>query len=250
MISLPLPALAGVLGAEPAALPAIEFSGVTIDSRQSCEGKLFVAIKGPNFDGHKFVDAAYRNGAVAALVEQRQPGEIAQVEVADSKLAMAQLARYWRRQCKPCVVALTGSNGKTTVKEMLYQILARQAVTLATRGNLNNDIGVPLTLFELDARHQYAIIEMGANHRGEIANLATIAEPDIVYVNNVAAAHLAGFGDVQGVVEAKGELYAYCGAEQQALFNADEVASQYWRGLCVAERQISCGLDNAASTLR
>jgi len=246
MISLSLPALAGILDADASGLAEISFTGVTIDSRQSCKGMLFVAIKGPNFDGHKFVDAAYRNGAVAALVEQRQPGEIEQIEVADCKLAMGQLASYWRRHCEPCVVALTGSNGKTTVKEMLYQILARQAVTHATRGNLNNDIGVPLTLFELDRKHQFAIIEMGANHRGEIANLATIAEPDIVYVNNVAAAHLAGFGDVQGVIEAKGELYAYCGPEQKALFNADEVASQYWRGLCAAERQITCGMDRAA----
>jgi len=246
MISLSLPMLAEILGAESNDLAEINFTGVTIDSRQSCEGMLFVAIKGPNFDGHKFVDSAYRNGAVAALVEQRQPCEVAQVEVSDCKQAMGQLASYWRRQCDPCVVALTGSNGKTTVKEMLYQILARRAVTHATRGNLNNDIGVPLTLFELDRKHQFAIVEMGANHRGEIANLATIAEPDIVYVNNVAAAHLAGFGDVQGVIEAKGELYAYCGPEQQALFNADEVASQYWRGLCAAQRQITCGLDNAA----
>ncbi|MCP4388649.1 MAG: UDP-N-acetylmuramoyl-tripeptide--D-alanyl-D-alanine ligase [Gammaproteobacteria bacterium] len=238
--------MAAVLGVDPGSMPDIEFTGVTIDSRQSCVGKLFVAIEGPNFDGHKFVDAAYRNGAVAALVQQHQQCEIAQIEVADSKQAMGQVANYWRHHCDPCVLALTGSNGKTTVKEMLFQILARQASTLATRGNLNNDIGVPLTLFDLAAEHRYAIIEMGANHRGEIALLAEIAEPDVVYVNNVAAAHLAGFGDVQGVIEAKGELYAYCGTEQQALFNADEVASQYWHEICAARRQISCGMDNSA----
>jgi UDP-N-acetylmuramoyl-tripeptide--D-alanyl-D-alanine ligase len=129
---------------------------------------------------------------------------------------------------------------------MLFQILARKSASLATRGNLNNDIGVPLTLFELEPSHDFAIIEMGANHRGEIAQLAEITEPDIVYVNNVAAAHLAGFGDVRGVMEAKGELYAYCTAEQRALFNADEVASEYWHGLCAAQTQISCGLDNEA----
>ncbi len=246
MISLSLPTLAAVLGVDPGSVPDIEFSGVTIDSRQSCSGKLFVAIKGPNFDGHKFVDAAYRNGAVAALVQHRQPDQIAQIEVADCKQALGQVANYWRHHCDPRVIALTGSNGKTTVKEMLFQILAKQASTLATRGNLNNDIGVPLTLFDLAAEHRYAIIEMGANHRGEIAQLAQIAEPDIVYVNNVAAAHLTGFGDVQGVIEAKGELYAYCGSEQQALFNADEVASQYWHGICSAQTQLSCGLDNNA----
>jgi UDP-N-acetylmuramoyl-tripeptide--D-alanyl-D-alanine ligase len=246
MISLSLPTLARVVGADPGDLPDVDFTGVTIDSRQPCDGKLFVAIKGANFDGHGFVDAAYRSGATVALVEKRQQSDITQVEVGDCMQALAMLANYWRHQCDPCVIALTGSNGKTTVKEMLHQILESQAATLATRGNLNNDIGVPLTLFELAPNHQFAIVEMGANHRGEIANLATIAEPDIVYVNNVAAAHLAGFGDVQGVIESKGELYAYCGPEQQALFNADEVASRYWHGICAARSQLTCGMDNAA----
>ena len=246
MINLSLGTLAEILGKRVDNLADLRFCGVTIDSRNSCEGKLFVAIKGINFDGHNFVDTAYQNGATVALVEQRQQSQIEQIEVADCKLAMGQLANYWRRFCDPCVIALTGSNGKTTVKEMLFQILVKQSVSLATRGNFNNDIGVPLTLFELEPGHDFAIIEMGANHRGEIARLAEIAEPDIVYVNNVTAAHLAGFGDVRGVMEAKGELYAYCTAEQRALFNADEVASQYWHGLCAAQTQISCGLNNEA----
>jgi UDP-N-acetylmuramoyl-tripeptide--D-alanyl-D-alanine ligase len=246
MINLSLQTLAEIFGNSADSLADVRFCGVTIDSRNSCEAKLFVAIRGDNFDGHNFVDMAYQNGATVALVEQRQQSEIEQIEVADCKQAMGQLANYWRRYCDPCVIALTGSNGKTTVKEMLFQILARQSASLATRGNLNNDIGVPLTLFELEPKHEFAIIEMGANHRGEIAQLAETAEPDIVYVNNVAAAHLAGFGDVRGVMEAKGELYAYCTAEQRALFNADEVASQYWHGLCAAQTQVSCGLDNEA----
>ena len=246
MISLSLKALAGVLEVNAEGLPDGGFSGVTIDSRKSCEAKLFVAIKGDNFDGHNFVDTAWRNGAAVALVEQRQACDIVQIVVDDCKQAMARLANHWRHFCNPRVIALTGSNGKTTIKEMLHQILVRQTPTLATRGNLNNDIGVPLTLFELAPDHEFAIIEMGANHRGEIAQLARIAEPDIVYVNNVAAAHLAGFGDVQGVIEAKGELYEYCGPKQRALFNADEVASRYWRGICQAATQISCGLNHAA----
>jgi UDP-N-acetylmuramoyl-tripeptide--D-alanyl-D-alanine ligase len=246
MINLPLKTLAEILGSSPDGLSDASFQGVTIDSRQSCESKLFVAIRGANFDGHNFVDMAYQNGASVALVEERQQSGIEQIEVADCKQAMGRLANYWRHCCNPCVIALTGSNGKTTVKEMLFQILARQATSLATHGNLNNDIGVPLTLFRLEQRHDFAIIEMGANHRGEIAQLAQIAEPDIVYVNNVAAAHLAGFGDVRGVMEAKGELYAYCKTTHRALFNADEVASKYWHGLCAAETQINCGLDNAA----
>ena len=246
MISLTLTTLARVLGVASDALAEITFSGVTIDSREDCDSKLFVAIKGDNFDGHKFVGTAFDNGAVIALVETRQDCDITQLVVEDCKLAMGQLANYWRRQCNPCVVALTGSNGKTTVKEMLHQVLAQQAPTLATGGNFNNDIGLPLTLFRLDPAHKFAVIEMGANHRGEIARLAEIAEPDIVYVNNVAAAHLAGFGSIRGVIEAKGELYAYCGPEQKALFNADEVASSYWQDHCPAGTRLSCGLNKSA----
>ena len=246
MISLSLGELGAILGADTAGLADADFTGVSIDSRQSCAGQLFVALRGERFDGHDYVDAARRNGAAAALVERSLPLDIAQIVVDDCKRAMAQLANYWRRHCDPCVIALTGSNGKTTVKEMLYQIMAAQAPSLATRGNLNNDIGVPLTLFGLGSRHEYAIIEMGANHRGEIALLAEIAEPDIVYVNNAAAAHLEGFGGLQGVIEAKGELYAYCAPEHKALFNLDEQASSYWRSLCAAETRLSCALDRDA----
>jgi len=246
MIKLSLQALGEILGAATDLLPDSAFKGVTIDSRKPCDGQLFVAIKGEHFDGHSFVDNAFRNGAVVALVEHKLDSEITQIVVADCKQAMSRLANYWRQLCNPCVIALTGSNGKTTVKEMLLRILSAQASTHATRRNFNNDIGLPLTLLELSDGDQYAIIEMGANHRGEIAGLAAIAEPDIVYVNNVAAAHLTGFGNVQGVIEAKGELYAYCKAEHQALFNADEVASQYWRGLCAANSQLSCALNNEA----
>lgn len=246
MISLSIRAAASILQAGEADLPDTNFTGVTIDSRKSCASQLFVALKGDNFDGHRFVQAAFDNGAVVALVETRQDCAIPQIEVADCRVAMARLANYWRHQCAPQVLSLTGSNGKTTVKEMLYQILAKEASTHATRGNLNNDIGVPLTLFELDSSHQYAIVEMGANHRGEIANLANIAEPEIVYVNNVAAAHLAGFGDVQGVVEAKGELYAYCRPEHKALFNADEVATEYWKGICAASLKLDCAVNQQA----
>ena len=246
MINLSVKEVAEILGSTSQGLNDSRFTAVTIDSRSSCSGQLFVALKGDNFDGHRYVEAACQNGAVAALVETQQDCDIPQILVPDCRVAMGQLANYWRHVCAPCVLSLTGSNGKTTVKEMLYQILVRQASTHATRGNFNNDIGVPLTLFELDQQHDYAIIEMGANHRGEIAQLADIAEPDIVYVNNVAASHLAGFGDVQGVIEAKGELYAYCKPEHKALFNNDEVASQYWRGICAAGTQIGCALNDAA----
>ncbi|MFT5220654.1 MAG: UDP-N-acetylmuramoyl-tripeptide--D-alanyl-D-alanine ligase [Planctomycetota bacterium] len=251
MINLAISRLVEILGAQNATerndvAVDVSFNGVTIDSRGSCDQQLFVAIKGDHFDGHDFVDTAYQNGAIVALVEQPVDSKITQIKVSDCKRAMATLARYWRRHCHPIVISLTGSNGKTTVKEMLYQILEKQSSAHATSGNFNNDIGVPLTLFGLCESDDFAIIEMGANHRGEIELLAGIAEPDIVYVNNVAASHLTGFGSVQGVIEAKSELYAYCKPEHKALFNIDEVASDFWQGVCAAETRLTCGINKAA----
>jgi UDP-N-acetylmuramoyl-tripeptide--D-alanyl-D-alanine ligase len=251
MISLSLQQLASVLSIEVLATgekpPVLKFKGVTIDSRSDCNGKLFVAIKGDRFDGHNYITSAFKNGAVAALVETGHDCDIPQIIVPDSKQAMATLANFWRHNCHATVIALTGSNGKTTVKEMLHQILQKQALTHATKGNFNNDIGVPLTLFDLSKNDRFVVIEMGANHPGEIANLAHIAEPDIVYVNNVAAAHLAGFGSLQGVIDAKGELYAYCQPRHQAVFNTDESASQQWQATCVAKNTMSCGLNTTAN---
>jgi UDP-N-acetylmuramoyl-tripeptide--D-alanyl-D-alanine ligase len=254
MISLSLQQLASLFNIESSidsfaigeGQPALQFNGVTIDSRKDCSGQLFVAIKGDRFDGHDYVTTAFNNGAVVALVESKHDCDIPQVVVPDCKQAMAILANFWRHSCGATVIALTGSNGKTTVKEMLHQILQRENFTHATRGNFNNDIGVPLTLFDLSKKDRFAIIEMGANHGGEIANLADIAEPDIVYVNNVGAAHLSGFGSIQGVVDAKGELYAYCQSQHRALFNIDEAASQQWQSICAAEQTLSCGFNTDA----
>jgi UDP-N-acetylmuramoyl-tripeptide--D-alanyl-D-alanine ligase len=223
-----------------------KFSGVTIDSRKNCQGRLFVAIRGEHYDGHDYVAAAYANGAVVALVETEVECDIAQIVVDDCRQALARLANHWRHCCSATVIALTGSNGKTTVKDMLSQILGCEAPTHATRGNFNNDIGLPLTLLDLSLQDRFAVVELGANHAGEIAALAEIAEPEIVYVNNVAASHLVGFGSVQGVIEAKGELYAYCKPQHRALFNLDEAASQYWQSICVAETRLSCALNSDA----
>jgi len=246
MISMSLQQLSECLSLESSPSAEVVFTGVTIDSRKNCEGQLFIAIRGDHFDGLDYVEAAYESGAVAALVETRVDCDIPQLVVEDCKQAMIRLSNQWRHSCSATVIALTGSNGKTTVKEMISHILQKQAATHATQGNFNNDIGVPLTLFELSPTDRYAVIEMGANHAGEIANLANIAEPDIVYVNNVAAAHLAGFGSVQGVIEAKGELYTYCSPQHRAVFNADEFASIQWRESCAAKHQLSCALNKHA----
>ena len=243
MIEMSLQALIELVADTSDPIPGKSFRGVTIDSRKDCSGRLFIAIRGDRLDGHDYVGSACRNGAVAALVEVESACEIPQIRVVDCRLAMARLANHWRHACQATVIALTGSNGKTTVREMLRQILTKQAPTHATQGNFNNDIGLPLTLFDVSVDDRYAIVELGANHPGEIASLAQIAEPDIAYVNNAAAAHLAGFGSLQGVIEAKGELYAYCQAHHRAVFNLDESASQYWDSICAAEHKISCALD-------
>ena len=235
MINLSLGTLAEILGKRVDNLADLRFCGVTIDSRNSCEGKLFVAIKGINFDGHNFVDTAYQNGATVALVEQRQQSQIEQIEVADCKLAMGQLANYWRRFCDPCVIALTGSNGKTTVKEMVAGILRQNASVLATKGNFNNELGLPLTLFQLNSSHYYAVLEMGASKPGDVAYLADIAKPDVGLVTNIGPAHLEGFISVEGVARAKGELYAALPPNGTAIINHAEPWVEVWEGVNRAE---------------
>ena len=246
MIELRLQQAAEILDASLHGDSSIVFRGVCTDSRVSCTGQLFVALSGENFDAHDFVDQAVQQGAVAALVEKIVATDIPQLVVANARFAMAKLANYWRHQSQARTIGLTGSNGKTTVKEMLAKILSASAETLSTAGNYNNDIGVPLTLYRLSDQHQFAVIEMGANHAGEIANLASIADPDIVYINNAASAHLEGFGSLEGVRKAKGEIYEYCQPRHRALFNIDDEASDYWQGICKAEYQASCALDQAA----
>ncbi|MEK7758089.1 MAG: Mur ligase family protein, partial [Pseudomonadota bacterium] len=189
-----------------------EYSGVSTDTRTLVRGDLFVALVGPNFDGHEFVYAAAGKGAIGALVSRHLDAEIASVHVADTRLGLGQLAAHWRRQFQIPVIAVTGSNGKTTVKNMIAAILNVAGPTLATQGNLNNDIGVPLTLLRLRQGDKYAVIEMGMNHPGEIDYLTKLARPTIALINNAAAAHLAGLGSVEAVARAKGEIYAVLAA--------------------------------------
>jgi len=228
------------------AYPDFEFENVVIDSRQPCQGALFVAIKGENFDGHDFVALAQEKGAAAVLVEHKVDLAIPQLVVSDCKQALATLALAWRNEVNPTVVAITGSNGKTTVKEMLGQILSLHQLTLKTAGNLNNDIGVPLTLFRLSRQERFAVIEMGANHVDEIRQLVQIAQPDIVYVNNARFAHVEGFGSLQSIVRAKGEMYQYSGPDAVAVFNDDEEAADYWKSLSPAANQWTFSLQHNA----
>jgi UDP-N-acetylmuramoyl-tripeptide--D-alanyl-D-alanine ligase len=223
-----------------------EFYGVSTDTRTLKRGDLFVALVGPNFDGHGFVTDAVGKGAVGALVSRVLEAKLATVQVADTRLGLGQLAAYWRRQFQIPVIAVTGSNGKTTVKNMIAAILAEAGPVLATQGNLNNDIGVPLTLLRLTSTDRHAVIEMGMNHPGEIDYLTRLTLPTIALINNAAAAHLAGLGSVEAVARAKGEIYAGLPADGIAVVNADDPYADLWRSLAAPRRVISFGLEQPA----
>lgn len=228
------------------------FTGVTTDSRRIDAGDLFVALVGERFDGHAYVADAIRHGAAAALVARRIHAEppIAQVVVDDTRVALGRLAGAWRRRFAIPLVALTGSNGKTTVKEMVAAILAAHVhspeAVLATTGNLNNDIGMPLTLLELRGKHRFAVIEMGMNHEGEIDYLTRIAAPDVALVNNAQRAHVGMLGSVEAIARAKGEIYAGLAASGIAVVNADDPFASYWEGLNKGRRMVTFGFAEKA----
>lgn len=218
------------------------FTGAGTDTRKLQGGELFIALRGERFDGHDFLQAARDAGARAVLVEHQDSAALPGVVVRDTRRAMGGLAAAWRGQFSQPLVAITGSNGKTTVKEMLRSILGQCGPVLSTQGNLNNDIGVPLTLFGLDTDYHYAVIEMGANHPGEIDYLTRIAQPDIAVVTQCAPAHLEGFGSIEGVARAKGEIFAALPPHGTAIINADDVYAPLWRQLAGGRRILSFGL--------
>ena len=203
-------------------------SGVSTDSRSLKSGDLFIALSGPNFDGNRFVAQAKAAGAVAAVVSELQPVELPQLLVADTRIALGKLARLHRQAFEGPLVAITGSSGKTSVKEMLARVFEQRGPVLATRGNLNNDIGAPLTLLSLQSEHQYAVVELGASAGGEIAYTTALAQPDVAVLNNAGGAHLEGFGSLQGVVEAKGEIFDGLQDDGVAVVNLDDPNAGYW----------------------
>ncbi|MFH2212534.1 MAG: UDP-N-acetylmuramoyl-tripeptide--D-alanyl-D-alanine ligase [Pseudomonadota bacterium] len=232
------------------------FTSVTSDSRTIAPGSLFIALRGERFDGHEFVSKAIQQGAAAAMVDQAAAEQhrtewkdMPLLVVADTRLALGQLAALWRGQRQLRLAAITGSNGKTTVKEMLAAIL-REAVgqdaVLATEGNLNNDIGMPLMLLKLREQHRFAVIEMGMNHPGEIEYLTQIARPDVAVINNAGAAHLAGLGSVEEVARAKGEIFSGLASDGVAVINADDTFAALWKKLASAHAIIEFGIDHPA----
>ena len=246
MIRMTLGEAADALGLR-ASRDDVEFRGISTDSRTTPPGALFVALRGPNFDGHEFVGRALERGAVAALVERVAKASIPYILVPDSVGALGALAAAWRSRFWDLhPVAITGSNGKTTVKEMVAAILQNVAPVAATPGNLNNEIGVPLTLCDLDATHRAAVVELGANHRGEIAALTTMVSPSVGVITQCAPAHLEGFGSIEGVARAKGELFEHMPGKAVAVVNADDPYVALWRELAGRRRCISFGRRLAA----
>jgi UDP-N-acetylmuramoyl-tripeptide--D-alanyl-D-alanine ligase len=227
------------------------FTGVSTDSRNIQPGELFVALRGEKFDGHAYVAACLQQGAAAAMVDQSATELSATplLVVEDTRQGLGQLAAYWRGQFDIPLAAITGSNGKTTVKEMLASILrsaSSPSSVLATAGNLNNDIGLPLTLLKLRAHHQYAVIEMGMNHPGEIDTLTRIAHPDVALINNAQPAHLAGLGTVEAVARAKGEIFAGLAKNGVAVINQDDPHAPLWKELAAPHRIVTFGLEHTA----
>lgn len=230
------------------------FTGVGTDSRKIAAGDLFVALRGETFDGHDYVAACLEQGAVAAMVDhsiaaQNLAAATPLIVVSDTREGLKRLAAAWRLRFEIPVAAITGSNGKTTVKEMLASIV-RQASSangvLATEGNLNNDIGLPLTLLKLRAQHQYAVIEMGMNHPGEIDTLTHLTRPTVALVNNAQPAHLAGLGSVEAVANAKGEIFGGLQDGGIAVINADDNYAPLWKTLAAKYRIMTFGIDYAA----
>ncbi len=223
------------------------FAGVSIDTRTLGPGELFFALAGPNYDGSEFVSQAAEKSAAAAVLPAATDVDLPHITVDDTRLALGMLAAAWRKRMPAKVIGITGSNGKTTVREMIANCLSLSAETLATRGNLNNEIGLPLMLLSLSEEHRYAVIEMGANHPGEIAYLTSLAEPEVVVITNVAPAHLEGFGDLDGVARAKGEILQGQVAPVFAVLNADDSYFSYWSSLLPDDRVISFGIEADAS---
>jgi UDP-N-acetylmuramoyl-tripeptide--D-alanyl-D-alanine ligase len=243
--------LAGMLNARTSGIAA-RFTGVSTDTRAIAAGDLFVALRGERFDGHEFLAQARSAGAVAALVDSRFGGEyplpVAVVE--DTKRALGEFAGRWRSRFAPALIAITGSNGKTTVKEMIASILrahAGEEGVLHTKGNLNNDIGLPLTLLRMRAGHRFCAIELGMNHKGEIAYLADIARPSVALVNNAQREHLEFMNSVEEVAAENAAIYDALPQDGVAVVNADDAHAPFFRQRAGQRRVVDFGIDSRAA---
>ena len=236
MIDVQLGQLASVLNAELIGAD-VSIAAVSTDTRNIPSETLFIALKGERFDAHDFCQTAKENGAKALLVSKPLPVELPQLVVSDTRIALGVMGAWLKAQMTEKyglqTVALTGSCGKTTVKEMSAAILANKGQVLATAGNFNNDIGAPLTLLRLTPEYQYAVIELGANHQNEISYTTNLVKPNVALINNIAAAHLEGFGSLQGVAKAKGEIFEGLVQNGTAIINLESNDLTLWQPLSV-----------------
>src|SRR5688572_12572774 len=253
-IMMRLAEAAAALGARASAAD-VAFTGVSTDSRGIKAGDLFVALRGERFDGHDFLASAAAAGAAATMIDRSYQGEspAPALIVDDTRRSLGDLARYWRARFAPALVAVTGSNGKTTVKEMLaaiFRMHAAESAVLATRGNLNNDIGLPLTLLGLRHAHRWCAIELGMNHKGEIAYLAGIARPTVALVNNAQREHLEFMRSVEEVAAENASVYGALSDEGVAVINADDAHAAFFRRCAGQRRTVDFGLAAGAVTGR
>ncbi len=226
----------------------VRFLSVSTDTRNLQAGDLYIALHGDSFDGHDYIKQAQQAGAVAAVVHKEIITDLPLIKVENTRIALGKLAAEKRKEFRGKVAGITGSNGKTTVKEMLSAIVEKQGSVLATQGNFNNDIGLPLTLLRMQ-QEDFAVIEMGANHAGEIAYLTSITQPDVVLINNAAAAHLEGFGSLKGVAEAKGEIYQGLSEQGIAVINKDDAYADYWKSLTENKRTIEFSMQDKSADI-
>ncbi|WP_027966530.1 UDP-N-acetylmuramoyl-tripeptide--D-alanyl-D-alanine ligase [Halomonas halocynthiae] len=234
---------AGCLAANVAHLTVAD---IVTDTRKLSSGALFVALVGEHFDAHDFIAQARAAGAVAAVVETPVDDPLPQLVVPDTRLALGLLGRARRRAWQGSLVAVTGNSGKTTVKQILASLLARSGKTLATHGNLNNDFGAPLTLLGLCAEHRHAVVELGANHLGEIAWTASLAEPDVAVITNVTGAHIGEFGGMGQIAQAKAEILASLSGDGVAVLNRDDNYYPLWERLASPRNVVDFGFHSAA----
>lgn len=227
-----------------------QFIGISTDTRTLTQGSLYIAIQGEHFDGHNFLAEAAKKGAAGAIVNRKVDCDLPQIVVSDTILALGTIAGKWRDQFSLPLVGVTGSNGKTTLKNMIATIFraacGNENAVLATEGNLNNNIGLPLNLVRLNQQHRYAVLEMGMNHFGEIDYLTYLAKPSVAIINNAAEAHLEGLNDVAGVAKAKGEIFSGLSANGCAILNRDDAHFDYWRGLVDGKKYLTFGLNHPA----
>ncbi len=243
---------AAVMLGVPFASTDVEVLRVSTDSRTMQPGDLFIALRGEKFDGGRFAAQALQQGAAGVVLDHAQAPEIATaIRVDDTRLALGRLAAAWRQRFAMPVVAITGSNGKTTVKEMLAAILrvecGSDAAVLHTEGNLNNDIGLPLMLLRLRKAHRYAVLEMGMNHAGEIDYLTHLASPDVAVINNALSAHIGFLGSIENIARAKGEIFHGLSDAGIAVINADDPHAGLWREANARRRIIDFGLHHPAA---